>query len=110
MKIPNKKVRKILTIGPKPMIFQIFRPKLTHFLQSDGIWFKFLISSEKRDVRAFPAKTSWGTTRPLICQAVNRIIPALLPWAAWPIRGRVVPNEVLAGNALTALFPKNEYF
>ena len=51
----------------------------------------------KRDLRAFPAKT-------LIGQAVNRIIPALLPWAAWSIRGRVVPHEVLAGNAQTALF------
>ena len=65
-----------------------------------------LLSDGKGDVRAFPAKTSWGTTRPLICQAVNKIIPALLPWAAWPIRGLVVPHEVLAGNALTAPFPK----
>ena len=67
---------------------------------------QILFPTAKRDVRAFPTKTSWGTTRPLICQAVNRIIPALLPWAAWPIRGRVVPHEVLAGNALTALFEK----
>ena len=58
----------------------------------------------KGAVRAFPAKTSWGTTWPLICQAVNKLIPALLPWAAWPIRGLVVPYEVLAGNALTAPF------
>ena len=43
------------------------------------------VKETKRDVRAFPAKTSWETTRPLICQAVNRIISALLPWAAWPI-------------------------
>ena len=54
------------------------------------LWFS---KTQKGDVRAFPAKTSWGTTRPLICQAVNKIIPALLPWAAWPIRGRSVPHK-----------------
>ena len=43
-------------------------------------------------------------TMPLLGQAVNTIIPAILPWAAWPIRGQVVPHEKLAGNALASLF------
>ena len=30
---------------------------------------------------------------PLLGQAVNTIIPAILPWAAWPIRGNCVPHE-----------------
>ena len=32
-------------------------------------------------------------TMPLLGQAVNTIIPAILPWAAWPIRGNCVPHE-----------------
>ena len=41
---------------------------------------------------------------PLIGQAVNRIIPALLPWAAWPIRGNFVPHENGGKLTLTSLF------
>ena len=63
-------------------------------------------ADQKRADRVFPANYSWGTTRPLIGQAVNTIIPAILPWAAWPIRGPVVPHEKLAGNTLSALFPE----
>ena len=62
------------------------------------------IFSQKRDVRAFPAKTSWGTTRPLIGQAAHGRRAGIILLTAWQIRGRVVPHEVLAGNALTSLF------
>ena len=58
----------------------------------------------KRGVRAFPTKTSWGTTRPLIDQAAHGSRAGIILLTAWPIRGRVVPHEVLAGNALISLF------
>ena len=67
------------------------------------LYFKLL---QKRDVRAFPAKTSWGTTRPLIGQAAHGRRAGIILLTAWQIRGRVVPHEVLAENALTALFCK----
>ena len=66
--------------------------------------FLFPSNQQKRDVRVSFPPFSCGKQSPLIGQAFNTTIPALLPWAAWPIRGRVVPHEVLAGNALTALF------
>ena len=58
----------------------------------------------KGAVRAFPAKTSWGTTRPLIGQAAHGRRAGIILLTAWQIRGRVVPHEVLAGNALTSPF------
>ena len=61
-------------------------------------------SLQKRAVRAFPAKTSWGTTRPLIGQAAHGRRAGIILLTAWQIRGRVVPHEVLAGNALTSPF------
>ena len=60
----------------------------------------------KRAVRAFPAKTSWGTTRPLIGQAAHGRRAGIILLTAWQIRGLVVPHEVLAGNALTSLFSR----
>ena len=61
---------------------------------------------QKRAVRAFPAKTSWGTTRPLIGQAAHGRRAGIILLTAWQIRGLVVPHEVLAGNALTSLFSR----
>ena len=60
----------------------------------------------KRAVRAFPAKTSWGTTRPPIGQAAHGRRAGIILLTAWQIRGRVVPHEDLAGNALTSLFSR----
>ena len=45
-------------------------------------------------------------TMPLLGQAVNTIIPAILPWAAWPIRGICVPYENGGKLTQTSLFPK----
>ena len=58
----------------------------------------------KRDARVSFPPFSWGTKLPLIGQTVNTIIPAILPWAVWPIRGPVVPHENWRENALSALF------
>ena len=44
------------------------------------------------------------TERPLIGQAAHGRRAGIILLTAWQIRGRVVPHEVLAGNALTALF------
>ena len=52
----------------------------------------------KRDLCQFPAIFMREKKRPLIGQAVNRIIPALLPWAAWPIRGPSFYLIKMAGN------------
>ena len=59
---------------------------------------------QKGAVRAFPAKTSWGTSRPLIGQAAHGRRAGIILLTAWQIRGRLVPHEVLAGNALTSPF------
>ena len=40
----------------------------------------------------------------LIGQAVNKIIPAILSWAAWPLRGDCVPQVNGGKQSLTALF------
>ena len=66
--------------------------------------------SVKSAVRLSFPPFSWGKGVPLIGQAVNTIIPAILPWAAWPIRGPVVPHEKLAGNTLSALFHTQNIF
>ena len=54
---------------------------------------------------------------PLIGQTINTIIPAILPWAVWPIRGNIVPHENGGKLILASLFdfeqkmPKiNEFF
>ena len=46
-------------------------------------------------------------TIPLLGQAVNAIIPAILPWAAWPIRGDCVPQENGGKLTLTSLLYKS---
>ena len=47
---------------------------------------------------------SWAKS--LIGQAVDTIIPAIFPWAAWPIRGDYFPQENGRKLTLTSLFGK----
>ena len=71
------------------------------------IWLVFQrFSNEKRDVRAFPTKTSWGTTRPLIGQAAHGRRAGIILLTAWPIRGNFVPHENGGKLTLTSLFDK----
>ena len=53
---------------------------------------------EKSAVTQFPAVLMGEKGMPLIGQAVNTIIPAILPWAAWPIRGIPFSPMKTAGN------------
>ena len=66
--------------------------------------FLFPSNQQKRDVRVSFPPFSCGKQSPLIGQAVNTIIPALLPWAAWPIRGYCVPHGNGWKLTLTPLF------
>ena len=59
---------------------------------------------ENRDARVSFLPFSWGTKLPLIGQTVNTIIPAILPWAVWPIRGNIVPHENGGKLTLASLF------
>ena len=55
----------------------------------------------------FPPNFTWRTTRPLIGQAAQGRMAGIIVLTAWPIRGRAVPHEKLAGNALASLFGEN---
>ena len=65
-------------------------------------------SGKKSAVRLSFPPFSWGKGLTLIGQAVNTIIPAILPWAAWPIRGIPFPHENGGELSLTALFDEIE--
>ena len=76
----------------------------THILLLHGIYRQKKQDFLKGAVRVSFPPVSWGTQSPLIGQAVNKIIPAILPWAAWPIRGDCFPQENGGKLTLTALF------
>ena len=58
---------------------------------------------QKLVVRLRFPPVSWGTQSPLLGQAANPIIPAILSLTAWPIRGDCVPQENVVNLNLTAL-------
>ena len=67
------------------------------------LWIEPIVFLDRAVRLSFPP-FSWGKGMPLIGQAVNTIIPAILPWAAWPIRGIPFPHENGGKLSLTALF------